>query len=205
MAFLTDADRQRIEQAVEDAETKTSGEFVTVVAEDSDDYLYIPTLAAACLVFVLSGVALLVPVEFGLLAFYAGQVVGFIALALAFRWPPVKMRLVPKAVQRRRARRLAHQVFLDLGLSSTKERTGVLLFVSAAEHYVEIIADRGIQQHVDNAVWERIVADFVGRVREGRIADGFVQAIEASAAVMAEHHPWHPGVVNELPNRLIEI
>jgi len=205
MAMLTDSDRRRIEKAIEDAETRTSGEFITVVAEESDDYLYVPTLAAACIVFLLSGAALMLPLGFGLLEFYAGQIVAFIALALAFRWPRVKMLLVPKTVKQRRASRLAHQMFLDLGLSSTKERTGVLLFVSAAERYVEIIADRGIQQHVDNAVWERIVADFVRHVRAGNIADGFVEAIEASTKVMAEHHPWHADDVNELPNRLIEI
>jgi len=205
MAILTDADRRRIEKAIEDAETKTSGEFITVIAGESDDYLYVPTLAAACIVFLLSGVVLMLPLGFGLLEFYAGQIVAFIALALVFRWPRAKMLLVPKAVKQRRASRLAHQMFLDLGLSSTKERTGVLLFVSAAERYVEIIADRGIQQHVDNAVWERIVAAFVADVRGGRIADGFVEAIEACTKVMAEHHPWHADDVNELPNRLIEI
>ncbi len=205
MALLTDADRRRIEKAIEDAETKTTGEFITAVAEESDDYLYVPTLAAACIVFLLSGAVLMLPFDFGLLEFYAGQIIAFIALALAFRWPRVKMLLVPRAVKQRRASRLAHQLFLDLGLSSTKERTGVLLFVSDAEHYVEIIADRGIQQHIDNAVWERIVADFVRSVRAGKIADGFVAAIEECTAAMAEHHPWRPDVVNELPNRLIEI
>jgi putative membrane protein len=205
MAFLADTDRQRIEQAVEDAETKTTGEFITVVAGESDGYLYVPTLAAASIVFILSGLVLLVPTDFGLLEFYAGQIVAFIALSFAFRWTPLKMLLVPKAVKHRRASRFANQLFHDLGLSSTRERTGVLLFVSAAERYVEIIADRGIQQHVDNAVWERIVAGFVRRVREGKIADGFVEAIEACTLVMAEHHPWRPDDVNELPNRLIEI
>jgi putative membrane protein len=205
MEMLTDADRRRIEKAIEDAETRTTGEFITVVAGESDDYLYVPTLAAACVVFLLSGAVLMLPLDFGLLEFYAGQIFAFIALALAFRWPRVKMLLVPRAVKQRRASRLAHQLFLDLGLSSTKERTGVLLFVSAAERYVEIIADRGIQQHVDDAVWEGIVADFVRRVRDRNIADGFVEAIDACTKVMAEHHPWHADDVNELPNRLIEI
>jgi putative membrane protein len=205
MEMLTDSDRLRIEKAIEVAETKTSGEFITVVAGESDDYLYVPTLAAACIVFLLSGAVLMFPLGFGLLEFYAGQIVAFIALALAFRWPRAKMLLVPRSVKHRRASRLARQLFHDLGLSSTRERTGVLLFVSAAERYVEIIADRGIQQHVDNALWERIVADFVRRVREGKVADGFVEAIEACTKVMAEHHPWQPDDVNELPNRLIEI
>ena len=205
MAFLTDTDRRRIEQAVEDAETKTSGEFITVVATESDDYLYVPSLAAACIVFLFSGAVLLFPIDVGQGNSNKLTLLPFIGLALAFRWPRAKMLLVPKAVKQRRASRLPHQLFLDLGLSSTRERTGVLLFVSAAERYVEIIADRGIQQHVDNAVWERIVADFVLHVREGKIADGFVAAIEACTKTMAEHHPWRADDINELPNRLIEI
>lgn len=204
MAFLSDADRSRIEQAVEDAETRTTGEFVAVIAGESDDYLYIPTLIAAGVVFVLSGLALLIwPGGIAIDHFYAGQVMGFIVLSLAFRWRPLKMRLIPASVRIQRARRHAHQRFLDLGLSSTRNRTGVMLFVSLAERYVEIIADRGIQQHVDNPVWRTIVDAFTSEVRAGRIADGVVKAIEACTAVMAEHHPWHPGDENELPNRVV--
>lgn len=205
MPFLDEADKSRIEEAVRQAEKRTSGEFVTVIAAKSSDYLYLPTLAAAGIVLLLSGLILLLPFEPRIDLFYAGQVAAFILLALAFRWPPLKMALVPRSLQEERARRHAHQLFLDLGLSSTKDRTGVLLFVSVAEHYVEIIADRGIQEHVDPAVWDRIVVNFTTKVRAGRVADGFIDAIAACTEVMAEHHPWRPGDINELPNRLIEI
>lgn len=205
MPFLDEADKSRIEEAIRQAETKSSGEFVTVIAAKSSDYLYLPTLAAAGIVLLLSGLILLLPFEPRIDLFYAGQVAAFILLTLAFRWPPLKMALVPRSLQEERARRHAHQLFLDLGLSSTKDRTGVLLFVSVAEHYVEIIADRGIQEHADPAVWDRIVVNFTTKVRAGRVADGFIDAIAACTEVMAEHHPWHPGDINELPNRLIEI
>lgn len=205
MPFLDDRQKARIEEAIGEAERKTTGEFVTVIAARSADYLYLPTLAAAGIVLLLSGGVLLLPLDPRIDLFYAGQVTAFMILALAFRWPPLKMALVPRSVQEERARRHAHQLFLDLGLSSTKDRTGVLLFVSVAEHYVEIIADRGVQEHADSAVWDGIVADFTAKVRAGRVADGFIDSIAACTAVMAEHHPWHPGDVNELPNRLIEI
>jgi putative membrane protein len=203
MPFLDDAEKACVEEAVREAETKTTGEFVTIIAAKSSDYLYFPTLAAAGLVLLLSGLVLLLPLDPRIDIFYAGQVAAFIVLALAFRWPPLKMALVPRSLQEERARRLAHQQFLDLGLSSTKDRTAVLLFVSVAEHYVEIIADRGVQ--ADPKVWDAIVADFTAKVRAGQVADGFIAAVKACTAVMAEHHPWHPGDVNELPNRLIEI
>jgi putative membrane protein len=205
MPFLGDAEKARIEEAVREAETKTTGEFVTVIAAKSSDYLYLPTLAAAGIVLLLSGLVLLLPLDPRIDIFYAGQVVAFIVIALAFRWPPLTMALIPRSEQEERARRHAHQLFLDLGLSSTKDRTGVLLFVSIAEHYVEIIADRGVQAHADAEVWEAIVADFTAKVRAGQVAEGFIAAIAACTAVMAEHHPGSPDDVNELPNRLIEI
>lgn len=205
MAFLSDADRARIEAAIEAAERRTTAEFITAIARASDGYRYIPTLFAACATFIASGLALMLPLDFGHTAFYVGQVLGFMLLALLFQWQPVKMRLVPKAIQAQRARLVAHQQFLDLGLSATKARTGILLFVSVAEHYVEIIVDAGIRRHVADSVWQAIVADFVASVRAGRIADGFVAAIEACTAAVAPHLPWTPEDANELPNRLIEL
>lgn len=205
MAFLSEDDRRRIEQAIADAERRTVGEIVTVVADRSGDYLYIPTLLAAAAVFVVSGLVILLPIPLTLNGFYVGQVVGFIALGLLFAAPPIRMRLIPRSVTRRQAHLLAHEQFLDLGLSSTANRTGVMLFVSVAEHYVEIIADRGIQAKVEPDVWERIVGGFVEEVKAGRVADGFVMAIEACAWILAEHFPWHAEDPNELPNKLVEI
>lgn len=205
MAFLTGEDRTRIEAAVAAAERKTSAEFVTVIASAADDYLHVPILAAAALAFLLSGFCLLLPLDFSHVEFYAGQVALFIGAALILQWRPLRMVLVPKAEKTVRARRLAHEQFLELGLSSTKDRTGVMLFVSVAEHYVEILADRGVHAHVSAAVWDRIIADFTQAIRAGRVADGFVQAIEACAHAMAGPCPWHEDDRNELPNRLVEI
>lgn len=205
MAFLSAQDRARIEAAVAAAERQTAGEFVTVIAARADDYRHVAILAAAALAFLLSGPWLLLPVDFSHVQFYAGQVVLFIGAALILHWRPVRMALVPKAEKVLRARRLAREQFLELGLSSTKDRTGVMLFVAVAEHYVEILADRGVHAHVGADVWERIIADFTQAIRAGRVADGFVQAIEGCAQAMAGPCPWRPDDRNELPNRLVEL
>lgn len=153
LVFLRDEDRRRIEAAVCEAERRTTAELVTVIADASGGYHYMPTLLAAAAVFVLSGLALLLPIRWEFAAFYAAQVFLFIGLALTLNWRPVRFRIVPRSVQRRQAHLLAHEQFLDLGLSSTAARTGLMLFVSAAEHYVEIIADRGIREKVDDTAW----------------------------------------------------
>ena len=94
-------------------------------------------------------------------------------------------------------------MFLDLGLVGTRDHTAVLFFVSVAERYVEIIADRGVSSVVDDKVWASIIADFTAAVRQGRIAHGFLTAIEACTRVLAERLPPTPGDTNELPNRLV--
>lgn len=49
---ITERDRERITQAVRAAESKTSGEIVTVLAQESDTYRFFPTLWAALLALI---------------------------------------------------------------------------------------------------------------------------------------------------------
>jgi len=207
MAFLNASDRQRIEAAIAGAEQRTAAELVTVIARDCGDYLFLPTLIAAVATLLLSGIALLIPwpQHVTVAEFYIGQVLGFIVLYLILAWRPLRHRLVPRAVQHHRAGMRAHQMFLDLGMAATRHRTGVMFFVSACEHYVEIVTDRGVREVVPDAVWTDIVARFGEAVRQRRIADGFVEAIGACTAVLAERLPRRPDDQNELPNRTVEL
>ena len=75
------------------------------------------------------------------------------------------------------------------GIANTKNRCGVLIFVSLAEHYARIIADEGIAQKVPNAEWQAAIDALTGHMRDGRIAAGFIAAIERCGAVLAAHAP----------------
>ena len=74
------------------------------------------------------------------------QLVIFIVASLAFSWMPLRLMLVPRPVQRARAHRAALEQFVVRGVSRTRNRTGLLIFVSLAERYARIIADDGIAQ-----------------------------------------------------------
>ncbi|TIX99580.1 MAG: TPM domain-containing protein, partial [Mesorhizobium sp.] len=78
----------------------------------------------------------------------------------------------------------------------TTARTGVLVFVSIAEHYAEVIADSGIDSRVGQDVWDSVVRDLTAHARDDRLADGFIKAIEATGAVLAEHFPVSTGDSN---------
>lgn len=205
MTFLSENDRLRISEAIRRVEEKTDGEIVTVIARTADDYYYIPTLWAALCALFLPALVIAGGLQQTLLGSYGAQVVVFLLASVLFRIPAIKYRVIPKAVKRQRAARLAREQFLLRSLHHTEGRTGVLLFVSVAEHYVEVIADRGINATVSAGTWDWVVADFLARVKAGDVADGFIRAIEGIGSHLIEHFPARGENPNELPDRLIEL
>ena len=99
------------------------------------------------------------------------------------------------------------QQFWEQRVQKTEGRTGVLIFASLAERYVEIVPDAGIAKKVPAEAWQDAAAALTAAVKAGRPGDGFVAAIEHCGAILAEHFPVIPDTVNpnELPDRLVEI
>lgn len=205
MPFIKDNDRTRITETIAKTERTTSGEFVAVIAHESDHYLFFTTLWAAIAALVVPGAMLAAGSELDLIVIYAVQLAGFILVGALLLWPPLKSRFVPKAIRHAHAARAAQEQFHLLGIHRTRNRSGVLLYVSVAERYVGILADEGIHTKVGDARWQAIVDGFIGEVKAGRVADGFVAAINAIGEAMAVHYPRTADDVNELPNRLIEL
>jgi putative membrane protein len=201
---FTESERQEIADAIRAAEAMTGGEIFCVHARASDDYRHIPLLWAALVALILP--APLIPfARWPVETVYLAQLAAFAALALACSWPPLRIRLVPGSVKRRRAHRHALEQFLAHGLHTTQSRTGVLIFVSQAERYAEVVADEAIFRKVEPAVWDEAVAALVAAARAGRPAKGFVQAIAICAEVLARHFPPAKDDRNELPDRLVEL
>jgi putative membrane protein len=205
MTFLNDSDKQGIRAAITAIEQQTSGELVTVITRSSDEYRYIPYLWAALLALLVPGILTLATVPLADNLHYLLQICVFLATAVIFNWPPVKIRLIPPGVKKLRAHRLAQEQFFLQNLHTTPGRTGVLLFVSVAEHYVEIIADKGINDMVNEHAWETIVARFIDEVKNNRVAEGFLAAINACGVLLAEHFPESDNKTDSLPNHLIEL
>lgn len=199
MEFSAD-DRQAVAAAIREAERKTCGQIVCVLARSSADYAHVPILWASAL-------ALLAPwpliefTEWSVQRIFLVQIVVFIAAALAFSWTPLRLALVPRAVKRARAHHAALEQFVVRRIAHTRNRTGVLIFVSLAERYARIIADEGIAQKVSGAEWQAAIDALTSHMRAGRIAAGFTAAVERCGAVLATHAP-PDGSANELPDRL---
>jgi putative membrane protein len=74
-----------------------------------------------------------------------------------------------------------------------------------AEHYAEILADTGIAERVDQAVWREAVTDLIEAIKAGRTADGLLRAVERAGSVLAQHAPPSADDTDELPNKVIVI
>lgn len=201
-AMFSESDENRIAEAITRAEKATSGEIVAVVASESSTYLYAPFLWG-------SVIALLVPWPLILWTWwpatwiYLTQLAVF-ALVLAVTLPrPVRYWLVPRRIKRARAHRRAMEQFVAQNLHTTAGRTGVLIFISAAERHAEIVADAGIEARVPKGTWQEIVSALTAAFSAGRHTDGFVAAIEAVGGHLATHFPPGSYDANELPDHLI--
>ncbi|HUY83200.1 MAG TPA: TPM domain-containing protein [Steroidobacteraceae bacterium] len=206
MIRFTAEDKARITAAIHAAEKNTSGEFVAVVARVSDHYVLLPLLWAAFAALFFPGACLLFGAELPWVLLYQIQLVIFLMLAVLFlAVPELHMALVPGRVKHARASRLARAQFYEQGVHLTPHHSGVLFFVSLAEHHVEIVADKGIHEKLGEAHWRGIIDTFVERVRAGMIVDGFVAAIGACGAAMARHYPPDAADTNPLSDGLVEI
>lgn len=202
MALFSDADELRISEAIAAAERKTSGEIVAVVTAASENYFYVPFMWAAI-------IALLVP--WPLIYFtwwpmhvvYFAQLAAFLIMVLLLMPRGIRVGLVPKSIQRMHAHRRAVEQFLSQSLHTTAGRTGVLIFVSVAERYAEVLADSSINAKVGSGTWQSIVDRLTAELGEGRASDGFVHAIEAAGVLLAKHFPPGTSDPNELPDHLI--
>ena len=204
LPMITDADKARVVAAIQDAEKKTSGEIFCVISQQSSHYRMVPFAWAAL-------IALVVPaplIYFTLWpasVIYLLQLAAFAAFSVGLSQPGIRFWVVPRRLQHDRARAEAKRHFLAQGLDRTENRTGVLIFASAAERYAEIVADARINQKVSPEVWQKVVDSLVENVRQGKSGEGFVAAIRQCGTILAEHFP--PGAINrdELPNKLVEL
>ncbi len=228
MKTLSPFDLAAIEAAVREAEVRTTGEIYCVVAEDSSDYGETPLAWAAGVallapaILLLGGVRVSIPDFFSTwTALQVGQAIEgavrraligdivlqgvlFVLTAIIVSIPSVRRALTPRGLKRDRVRRRAAEQFLAKNLHLTRDRTGVLIFVSLGERMAELLADEGIAAHVEQHVWDRAMAALLEGLRRGHPAAGYAAAIGLCADVLAERFPPQPGDnPNELPDAVV--
>lgn len=224
VSHVSAADHDVVTVAVAAAEAHTSGEIVTVVAAQSNDYDDVALVWASVVAFVAMSLVALFP-EFyrGLYDRLSGGwgheltanqwlgivlafgVLKWIGVWLVLLWKPLRMALTPRTIKAQRVRARAIDLFKVGTEAKTLGRTGVLLYLSLKEHRADIVADEAIAAKVAPEVWGDAMDALIERVRAGEPGAGMAAAVTQMGAVLAQHFPRGSENPNELPDRLIEI
>ncbi|MGZ3652166.1 MAG: TPM domain-containing protein [Bdellovibrionota bacterium] len=204
--FISATERHAIENAIREAEKKTSGQIVPTVVASSSHYDWIGYRAA--LLGWLAALLLALFLHYFrpfLLDFWelqAFQISGVVMGWLLSRFRFGVRLLVPEQALAEEVNHAAYASFVRNGVMNTHDRTGVLIFVSLRERRVQILADSGIHEKVGSHFWDAEVKRIVEGIRAGKPAAGIVGAIQSIGERLHEHFPHRASSENELSNRL---
>ena len=220
MALLNSEETKRIGSAVSEAEANTGGEIVTAIIPESDDYAYremLFSVGAAITAFIITAFfsssinqlldrwfwsesPALLPLAVGAVALAAG-VLSYVLVQI----PAIDRMVVGKRVMAEAVRNRAMRHFVESAAYDTRDRTGILLFISDLERRVELIADKGINDAVAPDTWDRIVSALVRGMKEHRSAESIETAIRDIGIVLGEHVARRPDDRNELSDAPVEL
>uniref|UniRef100_Q3APQ3 TPM domain-containing protein n=1 Tax=Chlorobium chlorochromatii (strain CaD3) TaxID=340177 RepID=Q3APQ3_CHLCH len=222
--FLTQAERQRIEERIAAAEKRTSGEIVVKVVAESYHYP-LEAMQGSLLLAIMVGiaVALLISEEtmwlfftfFGFSFFSAPHTESmwfFLAIfsvsfmvfhELLKRVSFLKRIFVRKANMREEVEEGATYSFFRRNIHHTVNRTGILIYISLFEHRVRVVADQGINEKVTQSDWDEVVTIIINGIKTGKQADAIATAVDRCANILAAHFPITTGDRNELSNKVI--
>ncbi|MDO8981524.1 MAG: TPM domain-containing protein [Afipia sp.] len=99
------------------------------------------------------------------------------------------------------ARARSIDVFANLRVWDTENSNGVLIYLLLADRDVEIVADRGINEKVQQAEWEAICRLMETEFRAGNFEGGVLTGIAAVTKLLAKHFPASGAARNELPDK----
>jgi putative membrane protein len=187
-----------IEKQVSDAEKKTSAEIVMAVAAQSGTYRDVDVVFGFCSALTSAVFIVFSPWSFSQWFLLPDMVIVFIlGYSLSHHLVPMRRMLVSEARKQSQVRTHARAAFQEMGVTATKERNGVFVYVSQFENIVE---DFGVEAKVPKAAWNVLIRDMGSPSREDFPAR-LAEFVRRAGDVLAQAFP--PGAENpdEIPNR----
>ena len=208
--FLTQDEQDRVTQAVKDAELQTSGEIVPMIVSYSYEYPKAILIAALLYSLPLSYVlahllSMYLWLDFFHIHFFF---LLFIPRFILCYWIVSNNRFLSRMFISSEEMAIeveeeATKSFFMERLYETKENNGILLFISVFEKRAWILADRGINERIEQSEWQNIVDTLTAEIRKDNRGDGICRAIERIGAILKDHFPYKRNDTDELHNLII--
>ena len=214
---ITKEELEEIKKAVAKAESETSGEIATSFIRESDDYavseLLFAVICGFCFFFLMlfftpSVERLIQSLSWDysvnhLLMFYGFST--FLVIAGCYfiaNISAIDRFIVPRSVLRRKVQERAVRHFMESGVYNTRDRTGILIFISELERRVELLADTGISEKIPQQEWDRMVSGIVAGIKQNQLAESLITTIGECGSLLKRHFPIKADDENELSDGL---
>ncbi len=199
--FFNEEERQRIAQAVAEAEEGTSGEIATMVVARSDSYCEATSLAAVLTAAFVSLVLAIASHHVTIWSYLPITLLLYFPARHAIcRLPRLQRPLISRRRMEECVRQRAVRAFYEKGLYRTRNETGILIFISLFEHKVWILGDRGIDARIPAEAWQKYARLLSAGIGEGRACEALCGVVAACGEELARHFPRQADDRDELPN-----
>ncbi|MDA8134082.1 MAG: TPM domain-containing protein [Desulfobacteraceae bacterium] len=209
--FLSHGDREKIIQAVREAEQGTAGEIVPMVVSRSYSYpmadiigggvLALPA-ALALSRFINTRFWISDPDHWIFMGILTLCFVSFHQACKRILW--LKRLFISQREIEEEVDEAATLHFFREGLQQTRERTGILIFISVFERRVRVLGDQGITEKVSKDQWDRIVHIITDGIRQKNQAEAVCLAVKEAGRILRTHFPMGPHDRNELKDLVIK-
>ena len=202
--FLTEQDKQLIEERIREAERTTSGEIVVKVVSSSDSYASAGLLGSSMLSLLGALLFMVAAGNRDMWTFLGIFAAGFILLNELFRRiPALKRPFVSARDMQEEVEEAAAGAFFRRAIYETRDRTGILIYISMFEHRVRVIADQGISSMVDQQLWQEVVDTIIRGIRSRQQGRAIAEAVDRCGEILAGYFPRRSGDRNELSDAIV--
>lgn len=197
--FLDDAARAAFQEAIEAIERVSSAEVVVALRRQSSGHLLGNVILGGVAAFLALAYMLFSAQEFSLLSILIDPFVAGVGLgALAELVPPVKRLLVPARRRRFAVERGAKAAFYDRGVSNTRGRTGILIYLSWLEQQVVVLPDSGVAKSFRGDGHKLLEAKLTAAMSTS--GEAVAKVLGEVAPLLEKSMPRGEDDVNELPD-----
>ncbi len=215
---FTEKDSQKITEATKTAELKTSGEILTVMTQECEDYrsnvftiAVIPFMLVSLFIVLFSETYISIIQNMVWEIDHSSLVVMTVFIPLIFfsvfymffSIPSLKYTIVSKETMKKETRLYAESAFFRHGITATEGATGVLIFISIFERRVELLVDYKIQQAISNDKWEHVVNNIINGIKSDKFVEVLSQEIIRCGEILSDDFPRSIDDIDELDNKPI--
>jgi uncharacterized membrane protein len=97
----------------------------------------------------------------------------------------------------------AQSIFSKLGMEKTKDRNGVLFYISENKKKIAVIGDINIHKYVHQKFWDELLNDITLSFKDEKYQEGLINAILKTGNKLKTFFPTNgKNIVNELSNEI---